>query len=179
MTDYVAGDTAAFRVLFARHAAGLLRLMLRELGTPEEARDLVQQTFLQLHRARHDYDSSQRFKPWLVTIALNLKREYFRRLRRRPETPAFAVAEPAAPGSAHDALVAQSSLDWALGKLPEEHRRVIELHWFHGLSFAEVAECVGISRASAKLRAHRGYVRLRELLGADSLSGNPVARSGI
>jgi RNA polymerase sigma-70 factor, ECF subfamily len=179
MTDYVAGETAAFRTLFARHAGGLLRLMLRELGTPEEARDLVQQTFLQLHRARHDYDSSQRFKPWLVTIALNLKREYFRRLRRRPETPVAVLVEPAAPGSDHDALVAHSSLDWALGKLPEEHRRVIELHWFHGLSFAEVAECVGISRASAKLRAHRGYVRLRELLAADGLSRNPVARPGI
>jgi DNA-directed RNA polymerase specialized sigma24 family protein len=56
MRAYVAGDAAAFRVIFERYAPLLLRAMLRELYVREEANDLVQQTFLQLHRARRDFD---------------------------------------------------------------------------------------------------------------------------
>src|SRR5690349_7102953 len=85
MAAYVAGDRAAFRELFERHSPVLLRVTRRQLPTREEANDLLQQTFLQLHRARLDFDPTQRFKPWFFRIALNLKREHFRRLRRRPE----------------------------------------------------------------------------------------------
>jgi len=79
MSAYVAGDSAAFRVIFERYAPLLTRAMLRELYAREEASDLVQQTFLQLHRARKDFDPGQKLKPWIFTIALNLKREHFRR----------------------------------------------------------------------------------------------------
>ena len=81
----MAGDAAAFRLIFERYAPLLMRTMLRELYVREEANDLVQQTFLQLHRARADFDAGQKLKPWIFTIALNLKREYFRRKKRRPE----------------------------------------------------------------------------------------------
>ena len=167
MKAYVRGDTAAFKELFARYAPKLERLMLRELYAREEAKDLVQQTFLQLHRARLDFDPEQRFKPWLYTIALNLKREHFRRRRRRPETLGDSADERAAPGAPHEALEAHRSLAWALAQLPEENRSVIELHWFDGLAMAEVAQSLGIGTVAAKVRAHRGYKRLRTLLGDD------------
>jgi RNA polymerase sigma-70 factor (ECF subfamily) len=181
MKAYVRGDAAAFKVLFERYAPKLERLMLRELYAREEARDLVQQTFLQLHRARNDFDPEQRFKPWLYTIALNLQREHFRRRRRRPEALGDASDERAAPGAPHEALEAHRSLAWALGQLPEENRSVIELHWFDGLSFAEVAQSLGIGQVAAKVRAHRGYQRLRRLLGDDlePPGGNRGGRSGI
>lgn len=167
MVAYARGDRAAFKELFERYAEKLERLMLRELYAREEAHDLVQQTFLQLHRARFDFDPEQRFKPWLYTIALNLKREHFRRRRRRPETLGSVADERAAPPGAHEAFEAQRSLAWALAQIPEEHRTVIELHWFDGLSFAEVAKCLGIGAVAAKVRAHRGYQRLRKLLEGD------------
>ena len=182
MSDWVRGDTAAFKELFGRYAPKLERLMLRELYAREEAKDLVQQTFLQLHRARLDFDPKQRFKPWLYTIALNLKREHFRRRRRRPETLGDASDERAAPGDAHEALEAHRSLSWALAQLPEESRSVIELHWFDGLSFAEVAKSLGIGAVAAKVRAHRAYQRLKKILGEDLESlrdGNRGGPSGI
>jgi RNA polymerase sigma-70 factor (ECF subfamily) len=182
MVAYARGERAAFKELFERYAEKLERLMLRELYAREEARDLVQQTFLQLHRARLDFDPEQPFKPWLYTIALNLKREHFRRRRRRPEVLGTIADERAAPQGAHEALEAHRSLAWALAQLPEENRSVIELHWFDGLSFAEVAKCLGIGAVAAKVRAHRGYQRLRKLLEGDleaSAGGNPRGRSGI
>lgn len=175
MAAYVAGDKAAFRRLFERHAAALERLMLRDLAEREEARDLVQGAFLQLHRARLDFDPSQRLKPWLYTIALNLKREHFRKRRRRPERPDSEQANllPAAPRGQQQAE-ARRSLAWALERIPQDQREVIELHWLAELSFPELADSIGITVAAAKVRAHRGYVRLRELLG-DRAPKSPLA----
>jgi RNA polymerase sigma-70 factor (ECF subfamily) len=182
MRAYVGGDRAAFKELFQRYAPKLERLMLRELYAREEVNDLVQQTFLQLHRSRLDFDPAQRFRPWLYTIALNLKREHFRRRRRRPEVLTDAMDDRAGSGGAHEAFEARRSLAWALAQIPEENRSVIELHWFDGLSFAEVAKCLGIGAVAAKVRAHRGYLRLRKVLGDDLESlgaGNRPGRSGI
>src|SRR5438128_1919265 len=86
MRAYVSGDSAAFRELFERYGPVLLRVMRHQLRRPEEARDLVQQTFLQLHRSRLDFREGAQLRPWLFTIAMNLKREYFRRAGRRPES---------------------------------------------------------------------------------------------
>lgn len=168
MLAHRGGDPSAFRELFERHAAPLGRLMLRGLYVHEEANDLVQQAFLQLHRARFDFDPKQRLKPWLYTIALNLKREHFRRKKRRPEqlTPDEASETAVAPRE-QERIEARRALIWALDQVPADQREVIELHWFGGLSFPEAAEVLGISPTAAKVRAHRGYVRLRELFEGD------------
>lgn len=181
MAAYVAGDAQAFRELFESLAPGLERYLLRDFSDREEARDLVQQAFLQLHRARLDFDPQKRLKPWLYTIALNLKREHFRRKKRRPERPDTEAAdrEPVAPRG-QEQTDARRSVNWALARLPADQREVIELHWFGELSFPELAESLGIGVAAAKVRAHRGYVRLRELLGETSApSGNPEPRGAL
>ncbi|HEX9622701.1 MAG TPA: RNA polymerase sigma factor [Polyangiaceae bacterium] len=163
MVAYAAGDLSAFRELFARYAPILLRLLLRDLRVREEAQDLLQQVFLQLHRARRDYDPDRRVKPWLYTIALNLKREYFRFQKRRPTTSLEDTvrAEPVDTSFDPERADEARRVRRALGTLPPEQREVIELHWFEGLSFPEVAECLGITVSAAKVRAHRGYLRLR------------------
>ncbi len=181
MAAYVAGNAQAFRELFERLAPGLERYLLRDLAQREEARDLVQQAFLQLHRARLDFDPNKRLKPWLYTIALNLKRELFRRKKRRPERPDAEAAErePVAPRG-QEQTEARRSVTWALARLPADQREVIELHWFGELSFPEPAGSLGIGVAAAKVRAHRGYVKLRELLGEGvGPAGNPEPRGAL
>jgi RNA polymerase sigma-70 factor (ECF subfamily) len=170
MAAYVAGDAAAFRIIFERYAPLLMRAMLRELYVREEANDLVQQTFLQLHRARSDFDAGQKLKPWVFTIAMNLKREYFRRKKRRPERSldAESVLEPAVGALGAARVDAQRTLARVMADLPADQREVIELHWFDGLEFPEVAAVVGASVSAVKVRAHRGYVRLRQALGDDA-----------
>jgi len=176
MAAYIAGDAGAFRELFSRYSPLLYRMMLRDLRRPEEARDLVQQTFLHLHRARMDFDSRLRFRSWIFTIALNLKREHFRKVRRRPESPLEAAGTPEpALGSHGDRAEARQAILRGLEQLHRDQREVIELHWFDGLSFAEVAEVVGASVAAVKVRAHRGYVALRRLLDEQELPPLPGA----
>jgi RNA polymerase sigma factor (sigma-70 family) len=166
MAAYVAGDGAAFEELFRRYAPALLRVIGRQLSSPAEAHDLVQQTFLQLHRARHDFRPGARLRPWIFTIALNLKREHFRRLRRRPEAPLELDGrnDPATPPVSPERAENERAVRGALDQLPPDHREVIVLHWFEGLSFPEVSAIVGASVSAVKVRAHRGYVALRKLL---------------
>ncbi|MEZ4369447.1 MAG: sigma-70 family RNA polymerase sigma factor [Polyangiaceae bacterium] len=166
MAAYVAGDRAAFDELFQRLAPVLLRVLARQLPNREEANDLVQQTFLQLHRSRNDFREGARLRPWLFTIAINLKREHFRRMKRRPEAPLEldGRSDPVSVQGAHGRADAQHSLGWALQRIPTDQAEVIALHWFEGLAFPEVAEVVGASLSAVKVRAHRGYQALRALL---------------
>ncbi len=167
MTAYISGDKSAFRELFQRYTPILQRAMARDLRSPEEANDLVQQTFLHLHRSRLDFEPGRKLKPWVFTIALNLKREYFRRSKRRHETSldVEGAVEPFEGPRGQERSDAARETARALAALPADHREVIELHWFGGLSFPEVAEAVGSTVAAVKVRAHRGYVALRARLG--------------
>ncbi len=174
MLAYTNGDAGAFRELFQRYAPVLLRLCTRQVGRPADAQDLVQQTFLQLHRARRDFRADMRLRPWIMTIALNLARDLLRRRGRRPETQVDEAALPAIPASAPadaEADIARR-VRLALGTLPREQREVIELHWFEQLSFTEIAGIVGATSGAVRVRAHRGYVTLRKSLDPAN-SGRP------
>ena len=175
MAAYVAGDAGAFSALFDRYAPMLLRIMRRQIRNADDAQELVQQTFLQLHRARADFDTRRRLRPWLMTIAYNLKREYFRRRMRRPEAP-LEYEPPASergghPVERHDEA---KRVRRALEKLPAGQRDVIIMHWFEEMSFPDVAEVLGLSVSAVKVRAHRGYKVLRSVLEQDVTERDPV-----
>jgi RNA polymerase sigma-70 factor (ECF subfamily) len=170
MASYKAGDRAAFEEIFRRYAPLLLRVMQRQLSRREDAHDLVQQTFLQLHRSRADFRSDALLRPWLLTIAINLKRKHFRRLKRHMEWPieAHALDNLRLDASQANALDAGRQLRVAMAGLPADQRRVIVLHWVEGLAFSEVATVVGASLSAVKVRAHRGYAAIRGRLSADN-----------
>jgi len=177
MLSYVQGDQGAFRELFLRYAPVLLRLLTRNVGRPAEAQDLTQQTFLQLHRARHDFRRDMRLRPWVMTIALNLARDLLRRRGRRPETDidAEVIAAPATvPAAASDE---RDRVRRALEELPREQREVIELHWFEELPFNDIAAMLGCSAGAVRVRAHRGYVNMRKSLGI-AVADEPAAGEG-
>ncbi len=178
MLAYAAGDLAAHRALFARFAPRVRRVALAALRADADADEVVQQTFLQVHRARHDFRAGRALSPWLHTIARNLIRDAFRRRGRAKETPLGtegrlepAASEPAPlPDAASLALVRR-----ALDALPVDQRRAIELHFFEGKPFAEVAALVGATPSAVKVRAHRGYRRMRAWLE----TGERLARAGL
>ena len=169
------GDDTAFRELFDRYAPILRRVLTRSLDLPEEANDLLQQTFLQLFRARADYQPGRALRPWLFTIALNLKRQYFRTRRRRPAALELTPKnEPTSSAPSALENVEAQQLRAALETLPAVQRDAIVLHWLEGLSFPEIAQILGVSESALKVRAHRGYAQLRALLGR---SDEPVTDS--
>jgi RNA polymerase sigma factor (sigma-70 family) len=170
MEGYKAGDRAAFAEIFRRYAPLLLRVMQHQLGRREDANDLVQQTFLQLHRSKQDFRRGSLLRPWLLTIAMNLRHRHFRRLGRHPEMPLeLDLLEELHTGSrVPDAADAGCDVKALLAGLPAEQREVIILHWIEGLPFNEVAVQVGVSLSAVKVRAHRGYVAIRKLFAQES-----------
>ena len=174
MHAYASGQDAALREIFDRYAPLLVRRIQAVVGRRADAQDLVQQTFLQLHRARRDFRTDMRLRPWIMTIALNLARDLLRRRSRRPESPIDEETLPA-PVAVPDDTARAHEIDRqvraALSGLRKEQREVIELHWFEALSFDEIAPLVGVSSGAARVRAHRGYVALRGRLGPARAGG--------
>lgn len=167
MVAYAGGDQAAFAQLFTRYAPLVAGLMRGGMHGDEESSDLVQQTFLQLHRARRDYRPGQPLRPWLLTIAYNLKRDHWRRKGRRPEVPLDRAPEQVngrTPAAALEREIRSRRLQQALAELSDDQRQVIELHWLGGIPFSEIAGTLGVSVSAVKVRAHRGYKKLRGLL---------------
>jgi RNA polymerase sigma-70 factor (ECF subfamily) len=164
MAAYVAGDRAAFADLFRRYAAPLLRMLARQLQA-DDARDLLQQTFLHLHRSRSDFRPGSLLRPWLYTIALNLKRQHYRKHKREllSDDPRDFEPKPAA-GSASDFELTRE-VRQAVRGLPQDQQEVIVLHWMEGMPFQDVAQVVGASVSAVKVRAHRGYTAMRKILG--------------
>lgn len=171
MAAYVGGDDAAFRLLFERYAPMLMRLTYRHLRSQELAREVVQQTFFQMHAARHDFRTDRKLRPWVFTIAMNLVREHYRNKKRRKETEldetrAASTDELRERGPV-EARQRKELLRAAMEKLPSTQREVVELHWFDERPFAEVAQIVGSTEGAVRVRAHRAYKRLKELLGTE------------
>jgi RNA polymerase sigma factor (sigma-70 family) len=167
MARFCQGEARAFEALFQRYAGPVHGYLARLTGSPAAAEDLSQQTFLSVVRARGRFQEGARVKPWLYAIATNAARDWQR--RRRPEDlteagelPATLPAELPAPRDTG----LERAVQRALAELPEGQRIPIVLHRFEGMSFAEIAEAMGLTETAVKVRAHRGYARLRELLAA-------------
>jgi len=166
MARFCQGEAAAFDALFQRYSRPVHGYLTRLTGSAAAADDLVQLTFLSLVRARGRFQPGARLKPWLYAIATNAARDNQRRNKRpeeltaEGELPTAVAAE--APGPRDTGL--ERTVQRALELLPEGQRVPIMLHRFEGMSFAEIAESMGLTESAVKVRAHRGYARLRELL---------------
>jgi RNA polymerase sigma-70 factor (ECF subfamily) len=166
MVDYQAGAVEAFEGLYA----ALARDLGRHFGAVSWdgiAQDLVQETFLEMHRSRHTYLPPLPVRPWAYGIARNVLRRH-RRLawrRGRLEEPGAAGALEAEGAPAGRPDVEAEDVSDALRHLPERRRRPFELHHVHGFSFEEIGRMLRIPAGAAKLRSSRAMGALRTLLG--------------
>jgi len=167
MTAYADGDLRAFDALFARMAPRVHAFFLRGLGDRSVANDLLQTTFLKLHRSRALYIRGAPFRPWLFSLAARVRID---ELRRRMRVPAMVGHEALddmvapfvtfEPGDDEQARLVRE----ALSKLPHGQRIVIELHRFEGMTFGEIGKVLGVAETAARVRAFRGYETLRKTL---------------
>jgi RNA polymerase sigma-70 factor (ECF subfamily) len=170
MCAHQRGDERAFPLLFQRYGSRIYSYFVHTTSDRALAEDLLQQTFLTVHRARATFRPQARFAPWLYTIAANLRRTSIRtRVRSHialtadgqlPEPP--PAASPAAAAAAAEDR--HEAVRQAVAALPESYRDVILLHRWHELGFAEIADVLGTTEGAVKVRAHRGYLQLREAL---------------
>lgn len=183
MARYLAGDHRAFEQLFTRLAPGIYGLFLRSFGAPTVAEELVQTTFLNMHRSRATYRVGLPLRPWLFTIAARVRRDELRRRYRLKEDcdeEALVRAEEAMAmtggGDDEGQRERAARVREAIDRLPESQRVVLQLHRFEGLTFAQIAEILGTTALAVRARAFRAYETLRVELA--DLVRVPTERSG-
>jgi RNA polymerase sigma-70 factor (ECF subfamily) len=175
MQRYCDGDAGAFRELYALVAPRLLGYLVKMTRERALADDLLQQTFLKVHRARAAYVRGADPLPWIYSIAHRTFIDETRRHRRAvvrvgeadelPEVPAGITGEsPERRDDGGDPELVSAALD-ALAELPVQQREAVVLTKLDGKSVAEAAEIAGTTVGARKVRAHRGYEALRKLLG--------------
>lgn len=164
-----ADDPTAYRELIERHHDDLLRFLTRMVGDRAAAEDIFQDTFLQVHISAGTFDTSRKFRPWLFTIAANKARDYLRKRGRRKTVELSAPIRKSEPGTSFvdllevdvpppDAAMGLNERDQmvqkALDQLGPALREVLLLAYFQRMSYAQIAEDLGIPLGTVKSRMH-------------------------
>ncbi|MFO0600448.1 MAG: RNA polymerase sigma factor [Myxococcaceae bacterium] len=165
MRAFREGDSTAFEALFARHSGPVHGFVAKLTGDQATAEDLTQVTFASILRSKDRFVDGMKFTPWLYAIATNAARGVHRqrKVRTRAADEQKAMSPQSVEPTDFDPGL-QRALSEAIDQLPPAQREAVVLHKLQGLSFEEVAETLGVSPTAARIKAHRGYTKLRELL---------------
>jgi RNA polymerase sigma-70 factor, ECF subfamily len=166
------GDRAAYAVLVDRHLGCVLSVAARIVGNRADAEDVAQDAFVRAFQRLDRYDMAHPFRNWLLKIASNGALNHLRS-KRRERARNLRLAEQRAEAADEPAEVPDmpGPGDWGhwLAQLQESQRAAIVLFHFHELSYAQVAEVLGVPINTVKTFLHRGRRRLRELMSARGL----------
>lgn len=196
VSDYRAGDAAAFEQLVRRHHDDLLRFLIRLVGNRALAEDAFQETFLQVHLSAETFDTSRRFKPWLFTIAANKGRDALRRNARRRTLDLSAPVggsggragndgdgsgaktyvdlmeiDVPPPDAALDEREQSRLVQRAIDELPWSLREILLLAYFQRLSYNQIADSLGIPLGTVKSRLHAAVAAFAKKWQAQSKAG--------
>src|SRR5262245_37899772 len=177
IAECLAGDTTAFGELVRRYQDRLYNTVYRLVGNAEDARDVVQDAFLNAYQSLDSFKGDAQFFTWLYRIAFNtsvsLKRK--QRVVLRIETGAaeggahepIDPSESSRPGHALEQAEEERRLHEALQRLSAEHRAVLVLKDLEGLKYEEMAEALQVPVGTVRSRLHRARMELRALLQPD------------
>jgi RNA polymerase sigma-70 factor (ECF subfamily) len=164
-----AGDKLAMQVLFARHHVRVYRFVLRFVGDPGRAEDLISEVFLDVWRQAGRFEARSQVSTWLLAIA---RFKALSALRRRPDEELDDETAQAIEDTGDTPEVAMQKKDTSavlrqcMTKLSAEHREIIDLVYYHEKSVEEVAGIVGVPENTVKTRMFYARKRLGELLKA-------------
>ena len=163
MERYQQADPAAPTALVAAISPPLLQFFRSQVASREQADDLLQETWLRIHRVRHTYRPGEPVLPWVYAIARRVRIDGYRRTRRITmyETAMDVLPERSAQVEPENSLPA---FDTLVAALPEGQREVVTMLKVGGLSLDEVARATSSTVGAVKQKAHRAYEKLRNLL---------------
>jgi RNA polymerase sigma-70 factor (ECF subfamily) len=174
-----AGDVDAVGALYDRYASILYPVALRVLRDAIEAEDVLHDSFVAVADRASQYSPARgSVAAWLVTLVRNLAIDRARRRSRRGAIARDTLAhEPREPVASPESLTAEAStrgkVRRALASLPEAQRVTLEVAFFEGLSYPEIAAREGVPLGTIKSRAARALAALREALAHEGVDFDP------
>jgi RNA polymerase sigma-70 factor (ECF subfamily) len=165
----------AFGALVQAFGPLLYRVIGRLVHDPDDRDDLVQETMVRAYQALGRFHPGSDFRPWLLTIAMNLVRDELRRRKRRPPGPSLDEGEspvtPAAPTPGPDAGAVGEELrrqaEAAFRRLDRDEQTILWLRVREGLQYDEIAQVLAIPRGTVMSRLARAREALRQELERD------------
>jgi RNA polymerase sigma-70 factor (ECF subfamily) len=166
MVSAQAGNPDDYRVLLQELGDVVHAFLASRFGRHDFIEDCVQEALMAIHLARHTYDPSRPFRPWMFAIVRHKTIDILRKQRSRAQAADHYAREQA---TLSQATVTDGSGDRAAGdglleRLPEKHREILVLTKIIGYSMAEAAGRLGITQSAAKVRVHRAIHKLRQLM---------------
>lgn len=172
MVRYQRAEEAGTTAFIAAVSPMLYRFFLHQPGSRQDAPDLLQDTWLRIHKSRHSYRAGEPILPWLYAIARHVQVDGYRRqqrIRSREQTMEI-LPESAAPVPS-DASRAPS-FETLVTALPDSQREVLTMLKVTGMSLEEVARATATSVGAVKQKAHRAYEKLRGILESTANAAN-------
>lgn len=186
-------NAATFEELMLRYQNRVITFLEHHTGNHELAKDLAQDVFMRVWRARKDYVPGAKFSTWLFTITSNVAKNAQRSRSRRHEVnlegrdsgplgvrPLEAMAQVSSgqiPARALDRAEVRDVVWMAVQSLNERQRAAVLLSKFEGMSYAEIAETMGMSVQAIKSLLSRARTNLREVLEPYFDFGSPPETS--
>jgi RNA polymerase sigma-70 factor (ECF subfamily) len=168
MVGYQKGSMGDFEELYGVLRQPLLGYLWTFVRNGTVAEDLLQDTFVQIHRARHTYTPPRPVRPWVYAISRHVALMHLRSGRRRKESiPDEQLPEVPVPPEV-ESLADAATLQRLLAQLPRSGQEVLILHHVLGFSFHEIGQILGIAAGTAKVRAHRAIKAIRQRIADDS-----------
>lgn len=165
-----AGTLVDFDALVERYAPRIHSFCLRATGSPSDAEDLTQATFIAAFECLGNYNPSRPFGPWLFGIAANQCRMWHRKQGRMGERVVRVLEtvrdSAPTPDRAYEQAETAQVVRRVLAGMPSTYRGAVSLRCLEGMSTREIAEVLGISVEAAAKRLARGMSMLRERLEA-------------
>lgn len=176
ISECLQGRSAAFGELVRLYQDRLYNSIYRVVGDPDDASDVVQESFLSAYQSLNSFKGDAEFFTWLYRIAFNtaisLKRKQRATIQMdgRAESSHLEPADVSAfhePGSRMERTEEETILQEALNRLSPEHRAVLVLKDIEGQRYEEIADILDVPIGTIRSRLHRARVDLREILEAD------------
>jgi RNA polymerase sigma-70 factor, ECF subfamily len=159
MVRYQKGDFAAAAALVDRISPQLHRFFAVQFSSRTDADDLLQETWLRIHKVRHTYRPGEPVLPWFYAIARHIRVDHYRKSIRAAARERRLDEISEAPAAADENRL--DDLETLLAPLPEGQREVIEMLKLAGMSLEEVARATSSTVGSVKQKVHRAYKKLR------------------
>ena len=163
------GDMIAFEEVYNRHHRRVYAICLKMLKNANQAEDLTQDVFIQLHRKIGSFRGDSRFTTWLHRLTVNQVLMHFRKrvvkhekTTEDGETPDSIVIGSEKPSKMP--VVDKIALENAIKELPKGYKNVFILHDMEGFEHEEVARILGCSVGTSKSQLHKARLKLRKLL---------------
>jgi len=163
MVFYQNGSTHAFDLLYKRHSSRVFEF-LRRRTNPQNAGDLLQESFLKLHKARHQYSGKYPFLPWLFTITRNVLYDHARLKETKLSRNSVSEVEELAD---HEKVDTGADLQPFLVALPEAQRRAVELRYLQDWSFERIAAEMQTTPINIRQIVNRGLKKIRSNFGGN------------